>query len=453
MKHIFRITLAITAVLCFSLTVSNAQTYDVIPVNVPEFSQCLGLNVRAQLPAYTLAGFGAGARNPFLWSDGQIIQINSGLGETRDINDSGQVVGWLGIQDPGTSSPYPRAFIFDNGNLTFLDKNTEAYAINNRGQVVGKMNILSTPVPEHAFLYSEGVTTDLGALPGTRTSMATDINDAGQVVGWSQGTGQNPLVHAFLYSGGTMTNIGTIAGTHTEATAINDLGDVVGFYYPNANSTLVRGFLYRNGVMQDLGSLPGDTFIYPYDINNAGQVVGISHKLGVSSRPFLYSDGQMIDLSQYQARGPRATAINNYGQILLSGTDAVSILNPRPAAAPSLLKAQTESAIALDSVTFVRDPFPVASALNFSSDHRTRVMLFVTGLGMSVNPAIITAQAEDSQHHVQSLTVEHVGSVPNFEWITQINVILPVELNGAGEVLVSVSAGGTPSNQALLNIK
>jgi hypothetical protein len=83
MKNIPRTSLAIAAILCLSLTVTKAQTFDVSPVNVTEFNQCLGLNIRGELPAYTLAGFGAGARNPLLWSAGQTIPIESGLGEAQ----------------------------------------------------------------------------------------------------------------------------------------------------------------------------------------------------------------------------------------------------------------------------------------------------------------------------------------------------------------------------------
>lgn len=80
-------------------------------------------------------------------------------------------------------------------------------------------------------------------------------------------------------------------------------------------------------------------------------------------------------------------------------------------------------------------------------------MLFVTGLGVPVDPTTITVQAENAQHQVQSLTVEHVDSLPNFEWITQINVILPEALRGAGDLSVRAIARGALSNTALLNIK
>jgi probable HAF family extracellular repeat protein len=68
--------------------------------------------------------------------------------------------------------------------------------INDTGQVVG-MTILSDG-SEHAFLYSGGVMTDLGTLPGFGDSVATAINNAGQVVGRAYIAG-NATSHAFLY--------------------------------------------------------------------------------------------------------------------------------------------------------------------------------------------------------------------------------------------------------------
>jgi uncharacterized protein (TIGR03437 family) len=126
-----------------------------------------------------------------------------------------------------------------------------------------------------------------------------------------------------------------------------------------------------------------------------------------------------------------------------------------PGLGPALMTEDTSPrALALDSVTFLRDPFSTATSLNFSSDHRSRIMLFAANAGLMPGEDIsaVTAQAEDSQHRVFPLTVEFVGQVPNFEWLTQINVRLPDELANAGDVRVSISLRGVTSNQALISI-
>lgn len=131
-------------------------------------------------------------------------------------------------------------------------------------------------------------------------------------------------------------------------------------------------------------------------------------------------------------------------------------ITPNTTSPPALLtEANTNRAIALDSVTFMRDPFPVSTLLNFSLDQRTRIMLFATGLELMPNESIsaVTAQAEDSAHKIYPLTVEYVGKVPNLDWATQVTVSLPDGLAGAGDVLVSVSLRGAASNKVIVGIR
>jgi hypothetical protein len=120
-----------------------------------------------------------------------------------------------------------------------------------------------------------------------------------------------------------------------------------------------------------------------------------------------------------------------------------------------LIDQSTERAAALDSVMLVKEPFPVISAQNFSSDQRTRLTLFAYNLELKAGEGLsaITAQAEDSQHRIYTLPVEALSEVPNFSWITQVTVKLPDRLQGTGDVWVSTSLRGVSSNKALIRIK
>jgi hypothetical protein len=125
-------------------------------------------------------------------------------------------------------------------------------------------------------------------------------------------------------------------------------------------------------------------------------------------------------------------------------------------AAPILLtEANTNRAVVLDSVTFMRDPFPLTTINNFSLDLRTRVTLFA--IRMDVLPgediSVVTAQVEDTAHKIYPLKVEYVGKVPEFDWLTQVVIRLPDDLLNAGDVLVSVSLRDKVSNKAIMGIR
>src|SRR5882724_5908431 len=75
-------------------------------------------------------------------------------------------------------------------------------------------------------------------------------------------------------------------------------------------------------------------------------------------------------------------------------------------------------AVAVDSVTQKHEPFSTTSTVQWGSDSRTRIMIFVMGLSLQPGegPTAITADAEDGAHNIYPLTVEYVGPVPGQDW-------------------------------------
>jgi len=127
-------------------------------------------------------------------------------------------------------------------------------------------------------------------------------------------------------------------------------------------------------------------------------------------------------------------------------------------AGPTLLAEQnSQRAIALDSVTRIRDPLPVVALYNFQQgrDPRTRVALFGINLDLmpGENASAVTAQARDSLSRNYSLKVEFVGKVPTLDWLTQVVVRLPDELAQAGDIWISVNLHGQTSNEVLFGVK
>ncbi len=116
-----------------------------------------------------------------------------------------------------------------------------------------------------------------------------------------------------------------------------------------------------------------------------------------------------------------------------------------------IIEESTGRAVALDSVTHLGEPFPLTTIHNFSADHRTRVVLFASGIDLMPNESI-NVQIEDRLNRSYPLVVEDVRKVPNFDWLTQIVVKLPDSIDIQGDHLISITFRGTAGNKASITI-
>src|SRR5207302_3720869 len=105
------------------------------------------------------------------------------------------------------------------------------------------------------------------------------------------------------------------------------------------------------------------------------------------------------------------------------------------------------TASALDSVTFVKGPFSLTDNLNFSADHRTRIILFTSDLGFPVptqpNPSTLSVQIGGIP-----ASVESAGPFNALAGTSYIVVRLPDGLVSGNSYLVTVTLGTTPSSNA-----
>lgn len=136
-------------------------------------------------------------------------------------------------------------------------------------------------------------------------------------------------------------------------------------------------------------------------------------------------------------------------------TQQFSIGTASPPAPRLLTEENTERAMALESVTWTRDPVPLIATHNFSLDRRTRVMLFAADveLGQGEGASAVTAQAEDSRQRTYPLMIEYVGKVPNLDRLMQVVIKLPAEVESAGDIWVNINVRGVVSNRVLISIK
>ena len=271
-----------------------------------------------------------GVRKGFFWSSatGMIDVVTPGspgtspTGIAFGLNDLGQVVGHV-APDQGQ---FTRAFLWsDSGGIrdlgTLGGPDSQAYAINNAGQVVGYAAVPSGAARAFLWTQANGMI-NLGALASY--SVATSINEQGQVTGYTATPAG--VQRGFIWtSAGGMVALGTLGGRHSTANDINNLGQIVG----SANTADIDGnsishaFLYDGTQMKDLGTL-GGTHSEAYAINDSGWVVGDADDAGQIKQPFVHDGVSMRNINDLieplgSWRITNARGINNVGQIIVGG--------------------------------------------------------------------------------------------------------------------------------------
>jgi len=287
-----------------------------------------------------------------MWRNGQITDLGTLGGGYESIatsvNGRGQVAGFAINTTADPDSMFglgfqTRAFLWQNGamqDLGTLGTGTNAMALlmNERGQVAGNSYTSSQPsdtcaqaevgtLATDAFLWDNGVMTDLGNFGGTCT-FAFDLNNRGEVVGGSRLAGDQEQ-HPFLWNGRKLIDLGTFGGTLGTAIALNDNSDAAG-WASYSGDQVFHAALWRNGKITDLGTVEGDSASFAFSINALSQVVGVSVPPGGdfdSAHAFLWDAGLMIDLNTLISGGgslrlTEPETINDRGEIAGNGFDA-----------------------------------------------------------------------------------------------------------------------------------
>lgn len=376
----------------------------------------------------------------FRYSNGTMLDLgalpNDLLSVGNDINNQGFVVGFSSAPANQHAAYFDGTSVVDIG--TFPDGNFSiGQGINDSGQIVGYGNrgvgIPNQAAHEKAFLYSNGVMTDLGTLGGNK-SYANAINNAGTVVGWSQTT--TPNDRAFIRAGSQLVAIDPSAGyLNSYGYAVNSSGMVAGRM---SNGNLLEAFIYDGTQTIPLGVLPGvgpnnalptSSVDSSRAINDLGMVVGVSGVLG-NFRAFLYANGQIHDLNLLQtAPGWRldfARGINIHGQV--SGKGQLTGVGERAYIGTPELHWQSGSGGNWDG----------ANAWSWgvapSNPHPVYVNRSLSGSTVVIGPAANTTIAE--------LNIGTTGS-GSAELQLQSNGALTLSPGIAGNGLVTVGSRGT----------
>jgi hypothetical protein len=183
---------------------------------------------------------------------------------------------------------------------------------------------------------------------------------------------------------------------------------------------------------------------------------------GAGSTPVVFEPGQTSQTVTVYIKGD--TVVEGTENFFLNLSDPVNVTIADGQGVGTIIdddtlilltQPNTERAAAVDSTLFTRDVFPIANTVNFSSDNTTRIAVLAIGLKLSAGEtaSAVTATAEDSQGTVRPLTVEFVGKVPNFAWLTQVVLKLSDQLTVAQDVKVRISLHGSTSNAVLVGVK
>lgn len=221
----------------------------------------------------------------------------------------------------------------------------------------------------------------------------------------------------------------------------DNLKPAISMTFPHANNTY--GNISPANVGLVANAEDADGTITKIEFNSGGSVIGET-----ATYPYTFA-WQNLAAGTYTVS---ATATDEQG----ARTTSKSVTFVISAGSPKLLSdADSGRAAALASVTLLKEPLSVVSEFSFSSDQRTRLIVF--GVNLELRPgenlSAISAQAEDAQQRSYVLPVEDLSVVPKFPWLTQVTVKLPDELRGMGDVWLSVSLRGTQSNRVLIKIR
>lgn len=258
-----------------------------------------GLNDRGMIVGGSVTS--VGIYQAFVYANGTMTGLPfTTPSAASGINNAGVIVGTFGVADGPEPPPgyfYQRAFTYAHGVVTNLGllPGTNGLAsygagINDAGVTVGSVEVDTAPdYPRDAFVYKDGVMQSLGNFGG-QSSDAYAINDLGQIAG-SAGVATTPTrpnvyaYHAFLYSSGLLQDLGAITESgNSVAYALNNLGQAVGSA-DTVRGSDTRAVLYENGSILQLDKLidpvEGWAMTVATGINDAHQIVGTACREGL----------------------------------------------------------------------------------------------------------------------------------------------------------------------------
>ncbi len=322
----------------WSQSASAQPRYALVDLHPPGFDQSKAWSVS---PDGVVAGEAldelTGVRVAFIWAEGRWTTFAPPpnavalLGHVAGVG--GQALFTAKLKDVVGRTNLTRAYLLRKGQLVALpplpgDNASQAVAMTRDGRVVGVSANFTTAGPSaptqattRAVMWVDGEPVDLAMQSSGENAVAQDIASDGAVLGYTQApsSGLTPWIL-------DRTRVAPLASPPSYSgyipTAMNDFRVVAGAAVSQTDFTLRALADFGDGP-KDLGTLGGPNAA-AYDVNNVGQIVGVTQLADGSVRGFLYENNAMADLTSLISPDAgwiieSANSVNDDGWIAVTG--------------------------------------------------------------------------------------------------------------------------------------
>ena len=235
------------------------------------------------------------------------------LTNAQGINSAGDIVGFYRDRDGRF-----HGFLLSGEGFRSIDSPgavaTDARGISPQGEIVGTYTDGQGRL--HGYRLSAGVFTTVD-VPGHLNTIAQRITATGTIVGCFHDTDTMGTMHGIVINGDGMIDFYVPASMHNGASPD---GHRIAGLYTDMTTGRGRAYLLDNGSFMPF-DVPESIFTAAWDMNPAGEIVGVYQDRARQAHGFLLSAGEVTSIDYPDTNATRAFGINPRGDVVGSYVD------------------------------------------------------------------------------------------------------------------------------------